>query len=922
MDRAAGTVAPDADRGRAPGGGDGMSTYRFDRLLSPRSVALVGAGAREGSVGRSVLEALGRSGYPGAITPIHPSLEEVAGLPCRRTLADLPAPPDLVVIAIPPEGVPGIVDEAGRAGAAAAVVLTAGLGTGPEDPGPRARIIARRHGLRLLGPNSAGLSVPARRLDASLFAHAPAAGDLALISQSGTVAAAIVEWASRRTVGFSAVLSIGGALDIDASDCLDHFAADLRTRAILLCLDRVEDARRFMSAARAAARAKPVVVLRAGRHRPHPAGRAGPVVTHTGALARPDAVYAAAFRRAGLLAVQDLDEMFSAVETLGRQRPFPGKRLAIVTNGRGIGLLAADRLADRAGSLAEIAALGTRPAGNPVNLGMDAGGPAFAEALAPLLADGDNDAVLAIHVPTIRSGASAVAGAVAEVVKAARKGPARKKPVFAVSLGDAEAARETLAGAGIPQFSNDSEAIEGFLHLVRYREAQDDLMRTPDSLPRDFSPDTESARRIVADALRQGATWLDPIAVGALLSAYRIPAVPLTLAPDIDAAAAAAWPLIAAGEAVALKVVSPDIVHKSDIGGVHLDLTGEADVREAARSILSRARRERPDARVTGFAVQPMVRKGRRRELIAGLAEDPVFGPVVVFGRGGTAVEVIDDRALGLPPLDLILAHDLIRRTRVARRLDAYRDVPAADLPAIALTLVKIAQLAADLPQVRELDINPLLADETGVLALDARVRIGRVPQDRFGERDRRGGGHPGFAIRPYPAEWVRSLNVKDRVVQVRPVRPEDEGLFRVFFEGLDPESLRLRFFGPVRAFSHAFLARLTQLDYARAIAFVAVEIDAEGRERMLGAVRLHADANHDSGEYAIGVGRDARGTGLAFALMRLMIDWARSEGIRRVEGTVLSENRPMLAVCRRLGFTQARDPDDPGLLKVTLGLG
>lgn len=899
-----------------------MSTYRFDRLLAPRSVAFVGAGSREGSVGRSVLANLRRSAYPGTILPVHPTETLIEGLPCVPALSDLAVAPDLVVVAVPPPHVPDIVDEAGRIGAGAAVVLSAGLGSGPSDPGPRVRVVARRHGLRLLGPSSAGLSVPSHRLDASLFAHAPAAGDLALISQSGTVAAAIVEWASRRGVGFSAVMALGRALDIDASDCLDHFAADIRTRAILLCLDRVEDARRFMSAARAAARAKPVVVLRAGRHRPYQPDRTGPTMTHTGALARPDAVYAAAFRRAGLLAVQDLDEMFAAVETLGRQRPFPGKRLAIVTNGFGIGLLAADRLADRAGVLAEIEERGPRPAGNPVSLGMDAGGPAFAEAMDPLLADDANDAVLAIHVPTTRSDAQAVAAAVAGAVGRARQGQSRKKPVFAVSLGEAEAVRETYAKAGIPHFSTDSEAIEGFLHLVRYREAQDDLMRTPDSLPRDFSPDTGAARRIVADALRQGAAWLDPIAVGALLSAYRIPAVPLTLAPDIDAAAAAAWPLIAAGKAVALKVVSPDIVHKSDIGGVHLDLVSEADVREAARSILTRARRERPDARVTGFAVQPMVRRGRRRELIAGLAEDPIFGPVVVFGRGGTAVEVIDDRALGLPPLDLTLARDLIGRTRVARRLEAYRDVPAADLSALALTLVKIAQLAADLPQVRELDINPLLADETGVLALDARVRIGRAPQGRYGERDRRGGGHPGFAIRPYPAEWVRSLNVKDRTVLVRPVRPEDEELFRVFFEGLDPESLRLRFFGPVRAFSHAFLARLTQLDYARAIAFVAVEVGPDGKERMLGAVRLHADANHDSGEYAIGVGRDARGTGLAFALMRLMIDWARSEGIGCVEGTVLAENRPMLAVCRRLGFTQARDPDDPGVLTVKLELG
>lgn len=888
-----------------------MSTYRFDKLLAPRSIALVGAVGREGSLGRSVLDSLRAAGFPGAIMPVQPDQAAVEGLACVPRVADLPAAPDLVLIAVPPPSVPEVVAQAAAIGAGAAVILTARLGSGPGDPGPVAHGIARAHGLRLLGPDSAGLAVPGARLNASLFAQAPEAGDLALVSQSGTVAAAIVAWGARHGTGFSAVLSLGSVLDIGVADCLDHFAADFRTRAILLCLDRVADARRFMSAARAAARAKPVVVLRAGRHRPDTRA----AVTHTGALARPDAVYAAAFRRAGLLAVPDLDAMFSAVETLGRQRPFPGHRLAIVSNGRGIGLLAADRLIERAGTLAAPAEAEGRAPGNPLDLGVDAAGPAFASALAPLLTDRTSDAVLAIHVPTIRSEAGAVAEAVAATVKAARAGQTRKKPVFAVTLGDAEAARETFAQAGIPHFTTDSEAIEGFLHLVRYREAQDDLMRTPDSLPRDFSPDTARARSIVAGALRQGAAWLDPVAVNGLLQAYGIPTVPITLAPDTDAAAAAAWPIIAAGGTVALKVVSPDIVHKSDIGGVHLDLTSEADVAEAARSILARARRERPDARVTGFAVQPMVRRGQRRELIAGLAEDAVFGPVVVFGRGGTAVEVIDDRALGLPPLDLTLARDLIARTRVARRLEAYRDVPAADLGAIALTLVKLSQLAADLPQVRELDINPLLADETGVLALDARVRIGRA------ERGAHGRGHPRFAIRPYPAEWIRTLNLKDRTVRVRPVRPEDEGLFLAFFKGLDPEDLRLRFFGPVREFSHAFLARLTQLDYARAIAFVATEIGPGGGERMLGAVRLHADANHESGEYAIAVGRDARGTGLAFALMRLMIDWARSEGIGRVEGTVLAENRPMLAVCRRLGFTQGRDPDDPGLVKVHLDL-
>jgi acetyltransferase len=876
-----------------------MSTYRFEALVAPRAIALVGLEAGPDGLAEAALANLRRGGFPG---PIH-CLGSDAAAGLIPHFADLPEAPDLVILATPAEAIPDQIAEAGRRGAASAVILTPDVSDAVCEA---ARAEARRHGLRLLGPGSIGLSVPGAHLDASLLARAPKAGDLALVSQSGTVAAGIVEWAARRDVGFSAVLSLGIACDIDVADCLDHFAADIRTRAILLSLDAVVDARKFMSAARAAARAKPVVVLRAGRHRA-PARHAA---THTGALARPDTVYEAAFRRAGLLAVESLDAMFSAVETLGRQRPFPGHRLAILGNGRGIGALAADRLADRGGTLAAAGTLG-----NPVDLGVAAGPEAYAEALAPLLADPGNDAVLAVHVPTARSDGTEVAGAIADTVSEIRRNGARKKPVFAVTIGEEAEAVGRLAAAGIPRFSTEDAAVEGFLHLVRYREAQDDLMRTPDSLPRDFSPDVEAARAVVARAVAQGQTWLDPVAVADLLAAYRIDSVPLTLAPDIDAAATAAWPIIAQGGAVALKVVSPDIVHKSDIGGVRLDLTSEADVRAAAADILARARRLAPEARITGFAVQPMIRRGKQRELIAGLAEDPTFGPVVVFGRGGTAVEVIDDRALGLPPLDLRLASELIDRTRVARRLAAYRDVPAVNRHAVALVLVKLAQLAADCPEVRELDINPLLADETGALALDARVMV--APDAATGRRAR-GAYHPRFAIRPYPVEWERTLHLRGETILVRPVRPEDEALFLTFFQSVSAEDLRLRFFAPVRDFNHAFLAKLTQLDYARAIAFVAIDA-ATGT--MLGAVRLHADANHESGEYAILIHGDRKGTGLGHALMSLMIDWARIEGLSRVEGTVLRENRPMLAVCRQLGFTSRPDKEDGGVIKVSLAL-
>ncbi|RVU21152.1 bifunctional acetate--CoA ligase family protein/GNAT family N-acetyltransferase [Methylobacterium oryzihabitans] len=909
-----------------------MSTYRFDRLLAPRSVALVGASARERSFGGAILRNLRRAGFAGQIWPVNPNHAVVADLPCYPAIDATPEPADLVVVASPAASVPGIVAAAGGFGCGAAVIVTAGLGSEPGSLGYATREAARAHGLRLVGPDCMGLAVPGARLDASLLAEAPPRGDLALISQSRTVAAGIVAWAAARGHGFSAVLSLGQALDVDIADCLDHFASERTTRAILLSLDGVADAPKFMSAARAAARAKPVVVLRTGRSDP---SRPENAATHAGMLARPDAVYDAALRRAGLLRVDDLDTLFSAVETLSRQRPFPGKRLAILANGRGVGSLAVDRLADLGGSLADLSpethALldETLPATglaasvswrNPLDLGADAGGDRYAAALAALLADRASDAVLVINVPTALSDGGEAVAAIAEATGRHRRGSFRAKPVFAVTMGGG--ADDPLKRAGIPRFATDAEAVEGFMHLVRYREAQDDLMKTPDSLPRDFSPDVTAARRIVAAALAEGRTWLDPQEVTGLLAAYDIPTLPLQVVPDADAAAEAAWPVIAAGGTVALKLVSPDIVHKSDVGGVHLDLTSEAAVREAAAAILARAARDRPEARITGFAVQPMLRRPKARELIAGLADDPVFGPVVVFGRGGTAVEVIDDRALALPPLDLRLAAELIGRTRVARRLKAYRDVAAADEHAVALVLVKLAQAAADLPELRDLDINPLLADEAGVIALDARAAV--APLATAARRDAGSGpSHARFAVRPYPTEWERRTTLRGRPVLIRPVRPEDEGMFAAFFRTASPDDLRLRFFAPVRDFNHAFLARLTQLDYARAIAFVAIDpaVAAEPDGTMMGAVRLHADANHRSGEFAIMIRSDLKGLGLGRALMRLMIDWARVEGITRIDGQVLRENRAMLTLCRALGFAIRTDPDDPDLVRAELDL-
>ena len=896
-----------------------MSTYRLEMLFRPRSVAVVGASAHDQSLGRSIIRCLRDGAFESPVHVVNPHYVEIEGISTVGSVEAIAGALDVVVIVTPPAAVPDTVAAVGAKGASVAIIITAGLGHGTDSLAEAAERSARAHGMRLIGPNCLGVMVPSARFNASFAAHMPRAGDLALISQSGAIVAGMAEWSVRHAIGFSALVSIGDQIDVDVGDLLDFFALDAATRTILLYIEAVKDARKFMSAARAAARAKPVIIVKSGRH----AQAAKAAATHTGALAGSDAVYEAAFRRAGVLRVGDLEELFEAAETLGRLRPYSGKRLAVLTNGGGVGVLAIDRLVDLGGVVAELSAdtrarldallPATWSKGNPVDIIGDADAERYACALDALLVDPENDAILVINVPTALASSTTIAARVVEVTRAHREHKMSRKPVLTTCVGADDLAARAFESAGIPHYKTETEAARGFMHVVRWSEARDVLMQTPPSLPEQFSSDLEAARRVINAALADRRGWLDPIEIHALFEAYGIPMVRSVPAANADAAASSAAEILAAGLSVVLKILSTDIQHKSDVGGVRLNLASAPAVRNAAAEILDRARTIRPDARIAGVVVQPMIVRPQARELIAGFADDPTFGPVIVFGRGGTAVEVIDDKALALPPLDMKLARDLIARTRVSRRLKAYRNVPAANEPDIALLLVKLSQLAADLPEVRELDINPLLADESGVLALDARIAVAPVKATLSGR------GHPRFAVRPYPKEWERTLTLDaGTTLLIRPVRPEDEAMFHRFFKQITMDDLRLRFFAPVREFSHTFIARLTQLDYARAMALAAINpIDGD----MLGVVHILADPNYDKGEYAVLVRSDIKGRGLGWHLMHTMIQYARWLGLREIEGQVLSHNKTMLTMCAELGFTVSSVREDPGVSLVRLRL-
>lgn len=893
-----------------------MSTRQLDRAFAPKRLALIGASDRAGSTGRAVLDNIVAGDFAGELIVVHPRHEHIAGRPAVKDLRGLAEPPDLVVVVAPREKAADWVEQAAEIGAPAAIVMTEDPTPGEESLFNRLRQISKRRDIRIFGPNCHGLVNPRGKLNASLLAQPVRGGDLAMISQSAAVMGAVVAWAHSHQVGFSGLASVGAMADVHIFDLLDFYALDPMTRAIMLYVEHLEDAKSFMSAARAASRVKPVIVLRSGRHE---ASRRA--ATHTGNLATTDDVYDAAFRRAGLLRVPTIDALFNAAEALGRIKPFNGERLALVTNGRGVGYLAIDQLLDLGGKLAEISPT-TREAltplltegwsgAAPVELSAHASAEDYGQALALVLQDKANDAVLAMHTPNVLADGEEVAKAAVEAVKKHRRATINPKPVFAIWYGADPAIAKIFEDARIPHYQRG--AVEGFMHMVEWRKARDALMAAPPSLPVDFAPDVAKARAVVQQAIARSASWLTPIEISALLEAYDIPIAPARLARSPEEAAEVARLVLGRYGGCVVKIMSKDIVHKSDFGGVALDLRSVEQVVEATRKMLERVAIAAPTARIDGVTIHPMVRRPEARELVMGVADDPTFGPVIVFGRGGKAVEVINDKALALPPLDLSLAHGLIEQTRVVRALRDYRDVAGADIDAIALLLVKLSQLSADLPEIRELEFNPVLADAAGVVVVDARASVARS------ERRMAAGCNPRFAVAPYPKAQERRTSLKNGTpVMMRPVRPEDEEMYKVFFAHVSPEDIRLRFFAPVKEFSHAFIARLIQIDYARSIVVVAVD---ENTGLMLGVVRLMLDADGEHGEYAILLRSDLKGQGLGWKLMKYMIELARAAGIHTVEGQVLSENGPMLTLNQALGFAIMDDPGEHGVKKVVLDL-
>jgi acetyltransferase len=874
-----------------------MSVRNLEALFAPASVAVIGISERPDNLGRVVWRNLRAGGFKGPLWLVDQRHAVVAGERTWPDVASLPGVPELAVICTPAATVPNLIAELGAKGTRAAAVLSAGL----KQPGPlgggsleQAMLdAARPYLLRILGPNCLGLLVPGAALNASFAPGSALPGKLAFVTQSGALATAMLDWANSRGIGFSHFVSLGDSADVDFGDVLDYLGSDPGTRAILMYMESVKAARKFLSAARAAARNKPVIVVKAGRA---PAG-AKAAASHTGALAGSDAVFDAAVRRSGMLRVDTLESLFDAAETLAHVKSWRGERLAMLTNGGGAGVLAADALALSGGCLAELSDATIRaldeflppawPRGNPVDIIGDAPVARYVDALRVMLAAPEIDGVLFMHAPTAIVGAADIAGACLPLMREA------SKPVLACWLGGATVAtaRKACTEAGVAGYSTPERAVAAWLQRVEYSRNQQALLQLPAASLQDFKPDLAGAQAVLEQALRRGREWLEEGEAKTLLQAYGVPVVETRRARDAEEAVRAAMQI---GFPVALKIISPQIVHKSDVGGVALRLTSAEEVRTAAVRMRQRVAHQQPQAHVLGFSVQAMANRPGAHELIVGIATDPVFGPVVLFGEGGTAVELRRDRAVGLPPLNERLARDLITRTRIGPLLAGYRGRPSVDEPSLVSAMLRVSQMACDLPALAELDINPLLADSQGVLALDARIRV-RKPM--AGEASR-------LAVRPYPSSLEQHIDVGGLDLLLRPIRPEDGERLAAFYAKATASDMRLRFFMARREVPHSELARYCQIDYEREMTFVALAPpDAEGVQAMAGEVRAVCDPDNVKAEFAIQVASAWQRKGLGRALLEKLVGYLRERGTEEVIGECLAENTGMAALARSLGF-------------------
>ncbi len=897
-----------------------MGHHYLNQVFSPANVAVFGASERENAVGTLLLQNMLAAEFKGDIYPVNPKHKTVQGLTCYPDLHKINKPVDLAIIATPANKVINIVRECGEAGCRGVVVLSSGF----SDNGVRGKRleaklleVVHEYGLHLIGPNCMGIMRPQVGLNATFSKNQARTGNVALVSQSGAMATAILDWAATRQVGFSTVATLGDAADVDFGDVLDYLALDPKTSSILLYIEGVHDARGFMSGLRAASRMKPVVVLKAGRY----AEGAKAASSHTGAMVGGNDAFDAAMDRAGVVRVGSVSQLFAAAEILSSGIRIEGNRLMIITNAGGAGVMATDRVVETGVRMAELPdALIKRlnkvlPANwsknNPANILGDATPERYEEVLEICLENEEMDGVLTILTPQAMTDPKGVAEAIVRASEKNKKNHKNKKPILACWMGNelVSAGRDCLSAARIPNFHTPEAAVESFAYLANYRNNQKLLMQVPSSSAEPSNPpDVRGARLIIESVLADGRKSLSTTESRAILAAFRIPSLPTILTRSPTEALVAAESV---GYPVVMKISSPDVLHKSDVNGVRLNINSAHTVRSVYQELRQLTLEAIPDARIDGVTVEPMYRGHAARELIIGVVRDPIFGPVISFGAGGTAVEVHRDHAVVLPPLNSYMIRKTINRTRIARLLKNFRNLPAIDFSALEDVMLRVSELVCELPEVVEMDINPLMINAEGAVAVDARFTVA-YPKGASGRYDH-------MAIHPYPRDLVRHQQLADGTdILIRPVRPEDAEMEQSFVRNLSGESRYMRFMQALRELTPEMLVRLTQIDYDREMAFMVLARGKNGKDVEVGVSRYAINPDQNSCEFALVITDAWQNRGLGGLLMQVLIESARDKGLSTIIGDVLSHNTGMLKLMDRLGFERHVSPMDSGVVIVT----
>ncbi|MEK9181078.1 MAG: bifunctional acetate--CoA ligase family protein/GNAT family N-acetyltransferase [Patescibacteria group bacterium] len=873
-----------------------MTPQGLHRLFNPQSVAVVGASDRIGSVGNALTKNL-LAGFSGKIFLVNPNRKIVAGMAVYPDVSKIPQIVDLAIIATPAATVPKIVEDCGKAGVGGVIVVSSGFKEADkkgEQSFAELEKLVRKYQMTLLGPNCLGFIRPGKNLNASFAGRVPKAGHIALISQSGALGTAILDWAVKENVGFSYFVSIGEMLDIGFHDLIDYFGNDQNTNSILLYMETLTEARKFLSAARSAARAKPIIALKAGKS----LEGARAALSHTGALTGNDEVFRAAFKRAGIVRVNTIGELFDCAETLAMQKHPTKKRLAIVTNAGGPGVIATDALIALGGSLAKLSegmieSLNTFlppswSGANPVDLLGDADAERYRRAVEVVISDENVDGVLVILTPQAMTDPVAVAKVLVTL-------PNREKKTLCASwMGEFNVAdgREILGEGKIPVYRIPENAVRSFMNLYRYARNLEMLYETPASIPHAFTPNTEANRKLLDEVLAEGRFVLTELEAKAMLANYDIPVPKGGLAKTESEAVKLALQI---GFPVVMKVLSPDILHKTEIGGGRINIANEQEVLQAYKELTLSVQKRSPRAKIHGILVEEMLSK--KYELLIGCSKDPIFGPAIVFGMGGVAVDVFRDVRVGLPPLNMALAMRIIEETKIYNLLKGYRGMSGVDIPAIQFLLYKFAYLIADFPEIKELDINPFAVDSNGGVVLDAKIILDR---EVVGKKIK---PYSHLVISPYPKEYLEEFQLKSgQMVLLRPIRPEDEPMEAEMFKAFSEATQRFRFFGLINEVNHQLLIRYTQIDYDREIAIIA-ETDENGIKKMAGVVRLIADAYNETAEFAIVVADPWQNQGLGNKFTDYILQIAREKGIKKIYAYVLEDNRVMLQMFRKRGF-------------------